>query len=60
MSLNVDINSTFNIENLIIYKTQSIPNAPIDIPTSLSLSLAQKKHSNATLDTLVFYRDGEV
>lgn len=54
MSLNVDINSTFNIENLIIYKTQSIPNAPIDIPTSLSLSLAQKKHSNATLDTLVF------
>jgi hypothetical protein len=56
MSLNVDINSTFNIENLIIYKTQSIPNAPIDIPTSLSLSLAQKKQSNATLDTLVFYQ----
>jgi len=37
---NFDISFTFNIKDLIIYKTQPIPDASFDTPTSLSISLA--------------------
>jgi hypothetical protein len=61
LSLNFDIISTFNMKDLSIYKIQSIPDAPFDTPTSLSISLAQKKHINATLNAqVVFTRDGEL
>ena len=40
LPLNFDINYTFDMKDLVIYKTQqSIPDAPFDIPTILSLSL---------------------
>jgi len=61
LSLNFDIISTFNMKDLSIYKIQSIPDAPFDTPTSLSISLAQKEHINATLNAhVVFIRDGEL
>jgi len=61
LSLNFDISSTFNMKNLSIYKIQPIPDASFDTPTSLSISLAQKKHINATLNAqIVFTRDGEL
>jgi len=61
LPLNFDISSTFNIKDLSIYKIQPIPNAPFDIPTSLSISLAQKEHINATLNAqVVFTRDDEL
>jgi hypothetical protein len=60
LSLNFDINSTFNMKDLIIYKIQPIYDALFYTPTSLSISLAQKKHINATLNAqVVFTRDGE-
>jgi hypothetical protein len=61
LSLNFDISSTFNMKDLSIYKIQPIPDAPFDTPTSLSISLAQKEHINATLNTqVIFTRDGEL
>jgi hypothetical protein len=59
--LNFDISSTFNMKDLGIYKIQPIPDASFDTPTSLSISLAQKEHINATLNAqVVFTRDGEL
>ena len=59
--LNFDISSTFNMKDLSIYKIQPIPNTSFDTPTSLSISLAQKEHINATLNAqVVFTRDGEL
>jgi hypothetical protein len=61
LPLNFDISSTFNMKDLIIYKIQPILDAPFDTPTSLSISLAQKKHINATLNAQVFFtRDDEL
>jgi hypothetical protein len=61
LSLNFDISSTFNMKDLIIYKIQPIIDAPFDTHTSLSISLAQKKHINATLNAqVVFTRDDEL
>lgn len=61
LSLNFDISSTFNMKDLSIYKIQPIPYASFDTPTSLSISLAQKEHINATLNAqVVFTRDGEL
>jgi len=62
LPLNFDINSTFDMNDLVIYKTQqSIPDAPFDISTILSLLLAQKKYINVTLDTqVIFTKDGEL
>ena len=61
LSLNFDISSTFNMKDLSIYKIQPIPDAPFDTPTSLSISLAQKEHINATLNAqVVFTRDDEL
>jgi hypothetical protein len=49
------------MKDLRIYKIQHIPDAPFDTPTSLSISLAQKEHINATLNAqVVFTRDGEL
>jgi hypothetical protein len=43
LPLNFDINYTFDMKDLVIYKTQqSIPDAPFDIPTILSLSLHKR------------------
>ena len=48
---NFDINSTFNMKYLVIYKIQqSITYDPFETSPLLSLSLTQKKHINATLD----------
>ncbi|KAJ6888273.1 hypothetical protein NC652_029341 [Populus alba x Populus x berolinensis] len=61
LPLNFDINSTLNMKDLSIYKIQPTPDAPFDTPTSLSISLAQKEHINATLNAqVVFTRDGEL
>jgi len=62
LPLDFSIISTFNTKNLIIYKLQHpIYDDPFDIPTLLSLSLAQKKHINATLDAqVVFIRDDKI
>jgi len=61
LPLNFDISSTFNMKNLSIYKIQLIPDASFDTPSSLSISLAQKEHINATLNAqVVFTRDGEL
>jgi hypothetical protein len=61
LPLNFDISSTFNMKDLIIYKIQPILDAPFDTPTSLSISLAQKKHINATVNAQVFFtRDDEL
>jgi hypothetical protein len=38
--LNFDINSTFNMKDLGIYKIQPIPDASFDTTTLLSISLA--------------------
>jgi hypothetical protein len=49
------------MKDLGIYKIQPIPDASFDTPTSLSISLAQKEHINATLNAqVVFTRDGEL
>jgi hypothetical protein len=38
-----------------------IPDKPFDTPISLSLSSAQKKHNNATLDVQKFFtKDGKI
>jgi hypothetical protein len=61
LQLNFDISSTFNMKDLIIHKIQPIIDAPFDTPTSLSISLAQKEHINATLNAqVVFTRDDEL
>ena len=61
LPLNFDISSTLNMKDLSIYKIQPTPDAPFDTPTSLSISLAQKKHINATLNAqIVFNWDGEL
>jgi len=61
LPLNFDISSTFNIKDFSIYKIQSIPDAPFDTPTSLSISLAQTEHINVTLNAqVVFTRNGEL
>ena len=61
LPLNFDISSTFNMKDLSIYKIQPIPDALFDTPTSLSISLAQKEHINATLNAqVVFIRDDEL
>jgi hypothetical protein len=61
LPLNFDISSTFNLKDLSIYKIQPIPDAPFDTPTSLSISLAQKEHINATLNAqVVFTKNGEL
>jgi hypothetical protein len=61
LTLNFDINSTFKMNDLVIYKTQQfIPDALFETLALLSLSLAQKEHINATLNAqIVFTRDGE-
>ena len=61
LPLNFDINSTFNMKDLSIYKIQPTTDAPFDTPTSLSISLAQKEHINAILNAqVVFTRDDEL
>jgi len=62
LPLNFDISSTFDMKDLVIYKTQQpIPNTLFDTPTSLPISLAQNEHINATLNAqVVFTRDGEL
>jgi hypothetical protein len=55
LSLNFDISSTFNMKGLIIYKIQPILDAPFDTLTSLSISLAQNEHINATLNAQVVF-----
>jgi len=61
LPLNFDISSTFNMKDLSIYKIQHISDASFDTTTSLSISLAQKEHINATLNAqVVFTRDGEL
>jgi len=61
LPLNSDISSTFNMKDLSIYKIQHIPDASFDTPISLSISLAQKEHINATLNAqVVFTRDDEL
>jgi len=61
LPLNFDISSTFNMKDFSFYKIQPTHDAHFDNPTSLSISLAQKKHINATLNTqVVFIRDGEL
>jgi hypothetical protein len=40
LSLNFDISYNFGMKNLVIYKTQPIPEALFDITTPLSLSLS--------------------
>ena len=62
LPLNFDINSTFDMKDLVINKTQHlIPDAPFETLASLSLSLTQKKHINVTLnEQVVFTRDGEL
>jgi len=63
LSLNFDdISSTFDMKDLVIYKTQQlIPGDLFETPTSLSLSLAKKQYLNATLNAqVVFTRDDEL
>jgi len=61
LPLNFDINSTFNMKDLSIYKIQLIHDASFDTPTSSSISSAQKEHINATLNAqVVFTRDDEL
>jgi len=61
LPLKFDISSTFNMKDLSIYKIHPIPDAPFDTPTSLSISLAQTKHINATLNAqVVSTRNGEL
>jgi len=49
------------MKDLSFYKIQPTHDAPFDTPTSLSISLAQKEHINATLNAqVVFTRDGEL
>jgi hypothetical protein len=62
LPLNFDISSTFDMKDIVIYKTQQpIPNALFDTPTSLPIYLAQKEHINATLNTqVVFTKNGEL
>jgi hypothetical protein len=49
------------MKDLSIYKIQHISDASFDTPISLSISLAQKEHINATLNAqVVFTRDGEL
>ncbi|KAL9407207.1 hypothetical protein Peur_004179 [Populus x canadensis] len=56
LPLNFDISYNFDMKDLVIYKTQkSIPNAFFETLTSLSLSLAQKEHINATLNAHVVF-----
>jgi len=53
--------ATHNMKDLSIYKIQHISDASFDTPISLSISLAQKEHINATLNAqIVFTRDGEL
>jgi hypothetical protein len=61
LPLNFDINSTFNMKDLSIYKIQLIHDASFDTPTSSSISSAQKEHINATLNAqVVFTKDDEL
>jgi hypothetical protein len=61
LPLNFNISSSFNMKDLSIYKIQPIPNTSFNTPTSLSISLAQKEHINATLNAqVVFTKDGEL
>jgi len=62
LPLNFDISYTFDMKDLVIYKTQqSIPNVSFETLTLLSLSLAQNEHINATLNAhVVFIRDVEL
>jgi hypothetical protein len=63
LSLNFDdISSTFDMKDLVIYKTQQlIPGDLFETPTSLSLSLEKKQYLNATLNAqVVFTRDDEL
>ena len=62
LPLNFDISSTFYMKDVIIYKIrQSISDDHIETIATLSLSLAQKEHTNATLDALVvFTKDYEL
>jgi hypothetical protein len=60
--LNFDISSTFDMKNFVLYKTQQpIPYALFETIASLSLSLGQKEHINATLNAqVVFTKEGEL
>jgi hypothetical protein len=63
LSLNFDdISSTFDMKDLVIYKTQQlIPGNLFETPNSLSLSLAKKQYLNTTLNAqVVFIRDDEL
>jgi len=61
LPLNFDISFTFSMKDLGIYKIQPIPDASFDALTSLSISLTQKEHINATLNAqVIFTRDGEL
>jgi len=62
LPLNFDIISTFDTKDLVICKTQQpIPDIPFETLAPLSLSLAQNKHINVTLNVqVVFTRDGEL
>jgi len=62
LPLNFDISFTFDMKDLVIYKTQQpIPDIHFETLAPLSLSLAQNKHINVTLNVqVVFTRDGEL
>jgi hypothetical protein len=62
LPLNFDISYTFDMKDLVIYKTQQyIPNIYFETLALLSLSLAQNEHINATLNAhVVFTRDVEL
>ena len=56
LSLKFDISFTFNIKELIIYKTQQpIPDDHFETLALLSLSLAQKEYINTTLNAQVVF-----
>jgi len=56
LPLNFDISYTFDMKDLVIYKTQqSIPNVYFETLALLSLSLAQNEHINATLNAHVVF-----
>ena len=49
------------MKDLVMYKRQHIPDNSFETRSLLSLSLAQKKHINVTLNTqIIFTSDGEV
>jgi len=43
------------MKDLVVYETQPIPDAFFDTSFSLSVSLTQKKHINATLNVQVIF-----